>query len=110
MKDRIFSARQAWYRKVYLLSEHWKALRKAKRKLNPVCEICGAKRKLDVHHLRYKNIYDVTVEDLQTLCRKCHKRHHQMKSKRGLLKEFIRFRRKQNRSGVRTRQSLQNSD
>lgn len=86
MNNRIFSARQVWYRKVYLLSEHWKGLRKMKLKINPRCEICGVKRKLDVHHLRYKNIYDVLVEDLQTLCRKCHKKHHR---KTNILREFL---------------------
>lgn len=91
VKDRIFTARQNYYRNVYLLSEHWKRLRKAKLKINPQCEICGRKTKLDVHHLRYKNLYDVLVEDLQTLCRRCHRKHHKRVN---LLREFLRFRRK----------------
>jgi 5-methylcytosine-specific restriction endonuclease McrA len=86
---RLLTAKQTWYRKVYLLSEHWKSLRKAKIKINPSCEICGAKRRLDVHHIRYRNIYDVTVEDLQTLCRRCHKKHHRPKTKTRLVKDFI---------------------
>ncbi len=84
--NKVFTARQSWYRNVYLKSEHWKNLRKAKKRVCPVCEICGAKRKLDVHHKNYRNIYDVLLEDLQVLCRRCHKKHHK---KVNLLREFL---------------------
>ncbi len=88
---RIFKARQKWYREVYLLSEHWKGLRRAKLTINPICEICGRKTRLDIHHIRYKHIYDVLISDLQTLCRRCHKKYHK---KKNLLREFLRFRKK----------------
>lgn len=88
MNYRVFKARQTWYRNVYLLSEHWKTLRKAKLKISPRCEICGRKTRLDVHHLRYKHIYDVLIQDLQTLCRRCHKKYHR---KKNLLREFSRL-------------------
>ena len=77
MKYKGLTAKQAWYRKVYLRSEHWKNLRKEKKKVNPICEVCGAKKKLDVHHKHYRNLYDVILEDLETLCRKCHKKRHE---------------------------------
>ena len=93
MNNRLFKTKQTWYRKVYLLSEHWKGLRRAKLAVNPKCEICGKKTHLDVHHLRYKNIYDVLVSDLQTLCRRCHKKHHKKVNK---VKDFIK-RHKRNR-------------
>jgi 5-methylcytosine-specific restriction endonuclease McrA len=90
MNYSTFKARQKWYRDVYLLSEHWKVLRKAKLTISPQCEICGKKRRLDVHHLRYKNIYDVLVEDLQTLCRRCHKKHHKKHHKKtNKVRDFI---------------------
>ncbi len=38
--------------------------------------MCGTRKRLDVHHLNYKNIHDVTVDDLQVLCRKCHNKEH----------------------------------
>lgn len=96
MKYREFKARQHWYRNVYLLSEHWDKLRESKLKINPCCELCGKKKRLDVHHVRYKNIYDVTVEDLQTLCRTCHRKFHKKKNQ-NKLRQFIKFRRKHKR-------------
>src|ERR1035437_5576370 len=65
---RIPQNKRDYYRNVYLRSEHWKNLRKEKKKLNPVCEVCGSKKKLDVHHINYRMLYDVLLEDLQTLC------------------------------------------
>ncbi len=62
-----------YYRKVYLKSQHWNDLKKEKLKLSPICEVCGSKRSLDVHHEEYRNLYDVLLVDLKTLCRKCHK-------------------------------------
>ena len=68
-----------WYRSIYLLSDHWKVLRtKALEVHGSRCAKCPATKRLDVHHLRYKNIYDVEVEDLQVLCRKCHDKEHEV--------------------------------
>lgn len=71
--------RKWFYREVYLKSEHWKELRQ--RKLSKVrrCEICRTKHCLDVHHLRYKGLYDVAEKDLQVLCRSCHEKKHEKK-------------------------------
>lgn len=86
---RVFKARQKWYREVYLLSEHWKGLRRAKLAISPKCEICGRTKRLDVHHIHYRNIYDVLVSDLQTLCRRCHRKHHKKTNKvRDFIKRF----------------------
>lgn len=65
-----------WYRKVYLSSDHWKRLKQQKLILNPCCERCGVKGRLDVHHAKYRNIFDVGTADLITLCRRCHKKEH----------------------------------
>lgn len=68
--------KRKYYRTVYLRSPHWKALKTAKLIANPTCEKCGADYLLDVHHLRYKNLYDVELSDVQTLCRGCHHKEH----------------------------------
>jgi 5-methylcytosine-specific restriction endonuclease McrA len=89
---RIPQNKRDYYRNVYLRSEHWKNLRKEKKKLNPVCEVCGSKKKLDVHHINYRMLYDVLLEDLQTLCRRCHNKRH---------KVLDRFKKKSLRSKLR---------
>lgn len=66
-----------WYRGVYLHSNHWKHLRLLAIKTHGrKCAKCPAEKKLDVHHLNYRNIFDVVVTDLQVLCRACHKLEH----------------------------------
>lgn len=64
-----------WYRSVYLHSDHWRELRARKLANNPRCQRCGAKAG-DVHHRRYRSIFDVQLRDLESLCRKCHKAEH----------------------------------
>ena len=76
LPENFINDKRKYYREVYLQSNHWKDLRGKKLKINPVCENCGSKKKPDVHHLDYKNLYDVTLKDLKTLCRKCHKKLH----------------------------------
>lgn len=66
-----------WYRTVYLKSDHWLTLRASKLKENPVCERCGSAKALDVHHVCYRQLFDVTIQDLLTLCRKCHDAEHE---------------------------------
>jgi hypothetical protein len=66
-----------WYRTVYLKSEHWLRLRELALALHGrECAKCHATKHLDVHHLRYREIYDVLPEDLQILCRPCHDLEH----------------------------------
>lgn len=65
-----------WYRNVYLNSEHWKDLKASKLLANPACERCGFKSNLDVHHVNYRNLFDVEIKDLLTLCRRCHAKEH----------------------------------
>jgi 5-methylcytosine-specific restriction endonuclease McrA len=62
---------------VYLESAHWKALRtRALKKAGGKCELCGHPHLLEVHHLMYRRLYDVTLDDLMTLCAACHSRAH----------------------------------
>lgn len=65
-----------YYRREYLKSEHWRELKRRKLNAQPFCEECGTNRTLDVHHLSYRNLYDVGLNDLQVLCRFCHCKEH----------------------------------
>lgn len=69
-----FSMRE-WYRWRYLKSDHWKELRKRKLRANPTCQRCPQPA-IQVHHLRYKSIFDVTLDDLESVCVGCHGREH----------------------------------
>jgi hypothetical protein len=81
--------RQKWYRNIYLKSDHWQSKREEKLKFNPVCEMCGSNEELQIHHLNYDNQSDEQMEDLQTLCRKCHMKKHNKKSNRKLPKSLV---------------------
>lgn len=59
------------------MSDHWKNLRATKLALNFQCQVCGTENNLDVHHVRYKSLYDVGMRDLLTLCRTCHETLHE---------------------------------
>lgn len=63
----------------YLQSEHWEKLRKRKLKKDPSCLVCKSEKSLEVHHLRYRNLTDVKLTDLRTLCEKCHRTLHKAK-------------------------------
>lgn len=65
-----------WYRTVYLKSDHWKELRARKISEHPSCQRCPSTLEPDVHHVNYKNLFDVETSDLLTLCRNCHDLEH----------------------------------
>lgn len=62
----------------YLGSGHWKKLRRqAFERDNWKCIKCGSELNLRGHHLKYRgNLHACTVDDIQTLCRRCHDRKH----------------------------------
>ena len=64
------------YRTEYLKSNEWKTLRDLIMATSPRCQICG-NRASDVHHMVYRNIVDITINDLIPVCRKCHDLIHQ---------------------------------
>lgn len=67
------------YRNGYLKSEHWTNLRLSRiAQQKGKCAICRRRLglRLDVHHVRYKNLYDVSLFDLKALCRGCHDATH----------------------------------
>ncbi len=59
---------------LYMRSEAWQRKRKqVLARSGERCERCGHVAPwLDVHHLRYANLSDEPIEDLQALCRPCH--------------------------------------
>lgn len=69
--------RQKAYRK-YLNGEHWKGLRaSAIKRDGGKCVRCESETLLQVHHLKYRGkLEDCTIDDLETLCRKCHRLEH----------------------------------
>jgi len=73
--------RRVWYRSYYLQSNHWRHFKKrAKKHYGNKCARCfryginGVV--IDVHHLFYGNLWHEKLEDVQLLCRDCHKRQH----------------------------------
>lgn len=64
----------SFYRNTYLKSDDWKTLRNAKlAKRRGKCQLCGhVSFSNDVHHVVYRRIWDVRLNDLRVLCRECH--------------------------------------
>lgn len=83
----------SFYRNVYLRSDDWKNLRAAKiHKEGALCKVCKRKSTSnDVHHLDYKNLYDVTLADLVVVCRPCHDKIHELLDKYPRMKRMKRL-------------------
>lgn len=71
------SKRQKKYRE-YLASEDWTKLRsEALERDGGKCVICDSVEGLQVHHHRYpKNVKDSSLDDVETLCKVCHRLEH----------------------------------
>ena len=65
------------YREEYLKSDEWKTLRNAVMSAGCDCECCNTRKASDVHHLVYRNIVDITLDDVIPVCRTCHEYIHQ---------------------------------
>lgn len=64
----------------YLKSKEWKAIRvKLFQLRGRKCEECDATRFLQIHHKTYIRLYHEKMDDLQILCRECHKAEHNIK-------------------------------
>lgn len=68
----------------YLESLWWKTIRNERLRVdNYTCVVCKSKSKLQVHHITYKSLYGEDVlNDLMTVCNKCHERIHGIKKKK----------------------------
>jgi 5-methylcytosine-specific restriction endonuclease McrA len=76
--------------KLFLKSKYWKEVRLVVYKRdNYKCVYCGSKEKIQAHHLTYKNHYKEhkNLQDLITLCEKCHKSEHEWEIKKKSLKK-----------------------
>jgi hypothetical protein len=79
------------YRENYLKSNHWFSLKTtALTHYNCICAVCGHKSAdNDVHHVKYKKLYNVELCDLRVLCRGCHNRVHLLLNNNTLLFERV---------------------
>lgn len=66
---------------LYLLSKKWASIRIEMHEFyNYTCSRCGIKYKsLQVHHKNYSNIFNEQPNDLELICRTCHKIEHKIK-------------------------------
>lgn len=63
----------------FLKSKYWQLVRqKVLKRDNHQCVICKNTKFLQIHHDTYKNHFKElhNLQDLLTLCSKCHKEHH----------------------------------
>jgi 5-methylcytosine-specific restriction endonuclease McrA len=62
----------------YIKSNKWFNLRSARISIdNHKCQKCGFEEELNVHHKTYKNLFNENMEDLITLCKRCHCDEHE---------------------------------
>lgn len=65
--------------KDYLSSDDWREKKHRKTKASKKrCSVCSSEDNIDLHHLNYKNLYDVELSDLRFLCRRCHFLSHRL--------------------------------
>lgn len=73
-----------WYN-AYLLSPEWRVLRsKVLKRADGVCEGCGERPAVQVHHLTYARVGKEMLFDLVAVCQFCHDRIHEDRETRPL--------------------------
>lgn len=84
----------SYYRNTYLKSEDWKQLRMTKLRLcKSRCSLCGISNpRNDVHHVKYRKLYDVMLRDLRVVCRCCHDKIHELMARYPKMKTLGRVR------------------
>ena len=60
----------------YLKSDEWMKIRVEMLSIYKKCARCDSKYQLQIHHKTYKNIFKEEPEDLEVLCKACHKAEH----------------------------------
>ena len=58
--------------KAYLRSNQWKGKRQLALDRDKCCQYCSSTEHLQVHHKTYDNLFNEPLDDLVTLCRRCH--------------------------------------
>ena len=67
----------------YLQSSHWKDIRRQRLAMDGFqCSICGTAKNLDVHHLTYERLGHEDLDDLVSLCKRCHAIVHEKDKKK----------------------------
>ena len=63
----------------YIKSDAWQRVRReALKRDGYVCQQCGTGKNLEVHHINYEHLgQDGELNDVITLCRKCHVKVHE---------------------------------
>lgn len=64
----------------YLRTDKWKGFKSEIVNVRgQMCERCGVQTTgLDLHHLTYERLFNELPEDVQLLCKTCHRREHQL--------------------------------
>jgi len=78
-KPRVENKRKQAYKEKYykyLQSPEWADIRFHMLSAFPKCQRCDSKFGLQVHHKTYKNIFKEEPEDLEVLCKACHRMEH----------------------------------
>lgn len=71
--------------KKYLKSNEWKAIKKkVRRRDKNQCQICFYNKKLNVHHMTYRSIFNENFNDLVLLCKRCHGKLHKISKSKGI--------------------------
>jgi len=70
--------------KEYLKSNDWKEKRARELSGKRFCGICGAPT-VDIHHLKYRSLFDVELSDLRRMCRRCHSLAHDLYCQRKII-------------------------
>jgi len=77
MKNHRVKYTRQEYREEYLKSKEWQNLRSLVISAKCACQCCKESDATDVHHLVYRNLVDVTINDLIPVCRTCHNLIHE---------------------------------
>lgn len=67
----------------YLTTPHWLNIKNEIYQMHRKCQICGATKNLDTHHITYQRIGHEKKSDLRLLCHDCHFLMHDLK--RGII-------------------------
>jgi hypothetical protein len=69
----------------YLKSDYWIGIKEQVLERDSYkCRLCGSKECLNVHHSTYNNLYNEDLNDLITLCKRCHSNYHKKNPNAGL--------------------------
>ena len=67
----------------YIQSSHWKDIRRQRLAMDGFqCSMCGTAKNLEVHHLTYERLGHEDLDDLVSLCKRCHAIVHEKDKKK----------------------------